>query len=605
MKTIELLDKNTIDRIAAGEVVERPASIVKELVENSIDSGADAINIEIKGGGIDFIRITDNGSGIEKDQIKKAFLRHSTSKLRSVDDLSTISSLGFRGEALSSIASISKVELITKTKDSLTGVRYVIEGGEEVSFTEIGAPEGTTIIVRDVFYNTPARKKFLKSPGTEGGYISSLLERLVISHPGIAFNFIMNGSVKIHTSGNGSLKDIVYTIFGKEISTNMMEVSFEKPGIRVSGYICKPLVSRGNRNYENSFVNERYVKNPIITKAIEDAYRPFLMQHRYPFTLLMIEVKGDMVDVNVHPAKQEVRFGDGELIFSAIYDSVYAILSQKELIPEIELVRPEETKPPEPVKIAHPEPFEVVRKREEPSKTETLFVREENKYAAPEPEFPHTPLFSTNKESKPVQMSVSDFVPESNRPTVKMIGQVFDTYWIIEYEDKMYIIDQHAAHEKVMYERIVKSLKDKTHTSQLISPPIVVTLSLGEEETFNKNKEVFTSLGFDISSFGGNEYIISAVPVNIFSIDYRDVFIELLDSLNESGKPSIETMKDRMATMSCKAAVKGNNKLSFPEAKALIEEMFTLDNPFNCPHGRPTVISMSKYEMEKHFKRII
>ncbi len=600
MNTIEVLDKNTIDKIAAGEVVERPASIVKELVENSIDSGASAINIEIKDGGISFIRITDNGSGIEADQIKKAFLRHSTSKLRSVEDLTTIHSLGFRGEALSSISAISKVELITKVSGSLTGVRYVIEGGEEKTYQEIGAPDGTTIIIRDVFYNTPARKKFLKSPGTEGSYIASLVERLALSHPDISFNYIQNNATKLHTAGNGSVKDIAYSVFGKEITGNMIPINVDNGYMRLMGYVCKPIVSRGNRNYENYFVNGRFVKNNIITKGIEDAYKSYMMQHRYPFTLLMLDINGTEVDVNVHPAKQEVRFDNGELIYSTVYKSIYEAISQMDLIPEISFTREKEEEKPQ-IKTPRPaEPFEQRRiEAEVPA-----FVREDTK---PAEEVPASkPLFAPKATVKPVQLTLDmpEFAEKAG-PEITIIGQVFDTYWVIQYDEKMYIIDQHAAHEKVKYERIIKSLKNRTFESQLLSPPIVITLSSSEEETLKTYKDTFANLGFEISPFGGNEYIISAVPMDVYSLDFKDVFIEILDNLNEGNTATPDIINDRIATMSCKAAVKGNNTLSYAEAKALISEMFTLEDPFNCPHGRPTVISISKYEMEKHFKRII
>ena len=600
MNTIEVLDKNTIDKIAAGEVVERPASIVKELVENSIDSGASAINIEIKDGGISFIRITDNGSGIEADQIKKAFLRHSTSKLRSVEDLTTIHSLGFRGEALSSISAISKVELITKVSGSLTGVRYVIEGGEEKTYQEIGAPDGTTIIIRDVFYNTPARKKFLKSPGTEGSYIASLVERLALSHPDISFNYIQNNATKLHTAGNGSVKDIAYSVFGKEITGNMIPINVDNGYMRLMGYVCKPIVSRGNRNYENYFVNGRFVKNNIITKGIEDAYKSYMMQHRYPFTLLMLDINGTEVDVNVHPAKQEVRFDNGELIYSTVYKSIYEAISQMDLIPEISFTREKEEEKPQ-IKTPRPaEPFEQRRiEAEVPA-----FVREDTK---PAEEVPASkPLFAPKATVKPVQLTLDmpEFAEKAG-PEITIIGQVFDTYWVIQYDEKMYIIDQHAAHEKVKYERIIKSLKNRTFESQLLSPPIVISLSSSEEETLKTYKDTFANLGFEISPFGGNEYIISAVPMDVYSLDFKDVFIEILDNLNEGNTATPDIINDRIATMSCKAAVKGNNTLSYAEAKALISEMFTLEDPFNCPHGRPTVISISKYEMEKHFKRII
>ncbi|MBR4754537.1 MAG: DNA mismatch repair endonuclease MutL [Lachnospiraceae bacterium] len=600
MNTIEILDKNTIDKIAAGEVVERPASIVKELVENSIDSGASAINIEIKDGGISFIRITDNGSGIEADQIKKAFLRHSTSKLRSVEDLTTIHSLGFRGEALSSISAISKVELITKVSGSLTGVRYVIEGGEEKTYQEIGAPDGTTIIIRDVFYNTPARKKFLKSPGTEGSYIASLVERLALSHPDISFNYIQNNATKLHTAGNGSVKDIAYSVFGKEITGNMIPINVDNGYMRLMGYVCKPIVSRGNRNYENYFVNGRFVKNNIITKGIEDAYKSYMMQHRYPFTLLMLDINGTEVDVNVHPAKQEVRFDNGELIYSTVYKSIYEAISQMDLIPEISFTREKEEEKPQ-IKTPRPaEPFEQRRIEEEVP----AFTRADTKQAEEVPA--SKPLFVPKATVKPVQLTLDmpEF-EEKARPEITIIGQVFDTYWVIQYDEKMYIIDQHAAHEKVKYERIIKNLKNRTFESQLLSPPIVITLSSSEEETLKTYRDTFANLGFEISPFGGNEYIISAVPMDVYSLDFKDVFIEILDNLNEGNTATPDIINDRIATMSCKAAVKGNNTLSVSEAKALISEMFTLEDPFNCPHGRPTVISISKYEMEKHFKRII
>jgi len=599
MKTIEILDKNTIDKIAAGEVVERPASIVKELVENSIDSGASAINIEIKDGGISFIRITDNGSGIEADQIKKAFLRHSTSKLRSVEDLSTIESLGFRGEALSSISAISKVELITKVSGALTGVRYIIEGGEEKLYQEVGAPDGTTIIIRDVFYNTPARKKFLKSPGTESSYIASLVERLALSHPGISFNYIQNNATRLHTAGNGSVKDIAYSVFGKEITGNMIPINVDNGYMRLMGYVCKPIVSRGNRNYENYFVNGRFVKNNIITRGIEDAYKSYMMHHRYPFTLLMLDINGTEVDVNVHPAKQEVRFDNGELIYSTVYKSIYEAISQMDLIPEISFTREEDEK--SRIKAPRPaEPFEQRRiEAEVPS-----FIPEDKVLKEEVPV--SKPLFTPNSDVKPEQLKLDmpEYV-EKARPEITIIGQVFDTYWVIEYDEKMYIIDQHAAHEKVKYERIINRLKERTFESQILSPPIVVTLSSAEEETLNTYKDTFASFGFEISPFGGNEHIISAVPMDVYSLDFKDVFIEILDNLSEGNTATPDIINDRIATMSCKAAVKGNNTLSPAEAQALISEMFTLEDPFNCPHGRPTVISISKYEMEKHFKRIV
>lgn len=644
MNRIELLDKNTIDKIAAGEVVERPASIVKELVENAIDARSTIINVEIKEGGIGFIRITDNGHGIPKDQIQKAFLRHSTSKIRSVDDLLTIGSLGFRGEALSSISAVAQVELITKTPGSLTGSRYIIEGGQEKLLEEIGAPEGTTIIIRNVFFNIPARRKFLKSATTEAGYISSLMERLAISHPDIAFNFIQNGQVKIHTAGNGKIKDIAFSLFGRDITNNLNNIDIDDSGIKINGFICKPVVSRGNRNYENYFINGRYIKNNIIARAIEDAYKPYMMQHRYPFTLLLIDIPGDMVDVNVHPSKQEVRFDNGELIYSVVYKAIFDALSKKDLIPEVsfEDLKEKREKTPE-IKAVHIEPFESKRLENlESSRTDgkdfdttdlrttdnniSSIVREESVYKSDKTLFSKENRVKSNIindisnntefnitdniiscDDKKVQQLSLDIIAEdfASKPEIKIIGQVFDTYWIVEFEEKLYIIDQHAAHEKVLYERIMKELNSKEHSSQLLSPSIIITLSPQEELILKDYMEEFTSLGFVVEPFGGSEYAISAVPVNIFNLDVKDIFIDMLDGLTDGRAVAGQVIRDKMATMACKAAVKGNNRLSTIEAKTLIEEMFSLDNPYNCPHGRPTVISMSKYELEKKFKRIL
>lgn len=622
MNTIELLDKNTIDKIAAGEVVERPASIVKELVENAIDAKSTIINVEIKEGGIGFIRITDNGQGIPKDQIQKAFLRHSTSKIRSVDDLLTIGSLGFRGEALSSIAAIAQVELITKTPGSLTGSRYIIEGGQEKKLEEIGAPEGTTILIRNVFFNTPARKKFLKSATTEAGYIISLMERLALSHPEIAFNFIQNGQVKLHTSGNGKIKDVAFSIFGRDITNNLTNIEADESGISIRGFVCKPVVSRGNRNYENYFINGRYIKNNIIARAIEDAYKPYMMQHRYPFTLLLIEVPGDVVDVNVHPSKQEVRFDNGDVIYSVIYKSIFDALSKKDLIPEVSFddLKTKQELDLKPKK-EHFEPFEVHRietfKNDNINNNSYTEVLSEADKVQEESQYNKEPLFSGNNFEKNISIS-SDNYPKAEqlsldsissdfeiRPEIKIIGQTFDTYWIVEYQEKLFIIDQHAAHEKVLYERILKEFDSKEHSSQLISPSIIISLSPQEENVLKDYMEDFLNMGFVVDSFGGSEYAISAVPVNIFNLDVKEIFIDMLDGLLDGRTINGQIIKDKMATMACKAAVKGNNKLSSLEAKKLIEEMFSLDNPYNCPHGRPTVISMSKYELEKKFKRIV
>lgn len=646
-RQISVLDQNTIDKIAAGEVVERPASVVKELVENAIDAGASAVTVEIKEGGISFIRITDNGSGIEKAQVPLAFLRHATSKIRGVDDLLRISSLGFRGEALSSIAAVSQVELITKPHEQLIGVRYLIEGGKEKGMEEIGAPDGTTFLIRNLFYNTPARAKFLKTPTTEAGYISSFIEQLALSHPHISFKYMQNGQTKLHTSGNNNLKEVIYQIYGRDITKELIEIhtSDVSGDFQIHGFIGKPVISRGNRNFENYYVNGRYVKSKIIMKAIEDAYHTFMMQHKYPFTSLYLTINGEDVDINVHPTKMEVRFSHQEQVYKNVYQAVLDGLSHRELIPEVTIKEPDKKsekenlshKPRQPIHT--PEPFENKRRileqtqkiPEQEAPIQKIPLRETLVPETPIPKAPirETPVYhkSANKdntpqekvpvinedpqkksEQKPEQMELFDGIllsPDAKKHH-NIIGQVFDTYWLVQMEDKLYIIDQHAAHEKVLYERIVKEMKDRKITSQLLSPPMIISLNLQECDKLNTYMHVFTSLGFEIEVFGGQEYSIRAVPQNLYGLTQEDFFIEILDHLEETPiSKAPDVLSDRMATMACKAAVKGNQKLSSQEAIALIDELLTLDNPYNCPHGRPTIISMTKYELEKKFKRIV
>lgn len=653
-RQITVLDQNTIDKIAAGEVVERPASVVKELVENAIDAGASAVTVEVREGGISFIRITDNGSGIEKEQVPFAFLRHATSKIRSVDDLLTISSLGFRGEALSSIAAVSQVELITKTREQLIGIRYVIEGGQEKGMEEIGAPDGTTFLIRNLFYNTPARAKFLKTAATEAGYISSFLEQLALSHPHISFKYMQNGQTKLHTSGNDNLKEVIYQIYGRDITKELIEVhdTDESDTLRIDGFIGKPTVSRGNRNFENYYVNGRYVKSKIIMKAIEDAYHTFMMQHKYPFTSLYLTIRGEDVDINVHPTKMEVRFSRQEYVYQRVYQVVLQALSHRELIPEVTLEEKKPTVKPvtnnEKVQpkiterksaVSAPEPFEYQRRVLE--KPKSVIQEDSRPYAAPA-SVSHQPPKETapcvpemvpqpsvhrepsaektaqirepekqpeNKtEQKPEQMHLFDgiLLSQEAKKYHRIIGQVFDTYWLVQMEDKLYIIDQHAAHEKVLYERIVKEIRQRKVTSQILSPPIIISLNLQEKAKLEQYMDVFTSIGFEIELFGGLEYSIRAVPQNLYGMTGQDFFIEILDHLEESpSEKTLDVLSDRMATMACKAAVKGNQQLSRREAEALIDELLELENPYNCPHGRPTIISMTRYELEKKFKRIV
>ena len=618
MPNIAILNQETIDKIAAGEVVERPCSVVKELVENAIDAGSTAITVEIKEGGISFIRITDNGCGIERDQVAVAFYRHSTSKIRSAEDLLTVKSLGFRGEALSSISAVARVELITKTYDELTGTRYVIEGSKELSNEEIGAPDGTTFIVKDLFYNVPARRKFLKTAQTEGSYISDMVEKLALSHPDISFKFINNNQTKLHTSGNGNRKDIIYHIFGREISSSLLEVKHECEYFKVEGFIGKPVITRGNRNYENYFINGRYVKSNILSRAIEEAYKSFLMQHQYPFTVLYFTFFSEL-DVNVHPTKMELRFDNNNEIYVELCDTIYAILSHKEMIPEVPV-----DSTPAPKKIVHeykepiPEPFEKrrineVRAAESKSvygQSVTSAVKDysaiETAAKAPETSTAYEPAQVVTGTQQTLGDYDKVFLTESSKKQFSIIGQLFKTYWLIEFEDKLYIIDQHAAHEKVLYEKTMARLANKDFTSQRISPPIVMTLDAKESEMLEKYRPQIEQFGYEVEHFGGKEYMISAIPDNLFNIDMKDLFIEMLDDFsNATGRQTPDIITEKVASMSCKAAVKGNDKLTLPEINKLIDELLSLDNPYNCPHGRPTIISMSKYEIEKKFKRIV
>ncbi|WP_029232200.1 DNA mismatch repair endonuclease MutL [Butyrivibrio sp. VCB2006] len=657
MAFINELDKNTIDQIAAGEVVERPASVVKELVENAIDSGATAVTVEIKGGGIDMIRVTDNGCGIEKSQIKKAFKRHATSKLKSIDDLYSIHSLGFRGEALSSISSVAQVDCITKTKDDLTGTRYSINGGEEAGMEEIGAPDGTTFIIRNLFYNTPARKKFLKTPQTEGSYIGDVMEHLALDNPTISFHFINNKDDKFSTSGNGDLKELIYRIYGRDVSVSVRPINVSENGVTIEGYLGEPSLNRSNRNFEIFFVNGRYVKDKIISKALEEGYKQYLMMHKFPFAILHIRMDPSMVDVNVHPAKLEVRFGNQTALYEFIRTSVENVLRSQEMIPDALLSSKEEEKEV-PVSESHentsetavndesadrevkrvaPQPFERIRFEEnkvaesEPVyatgvKEKPIKIEDVNKSAvwtrifgdldgreAEKKEKP-SPIIKNQEaivvEKKPVQLNLFDekVLSKENVKEYEILGQIFGTYWIIGFKDKMFMVDQHAAHEKVNYERMMKRYKSGEMLSQMVNPPVIVTLSAAEEELFLEYRQYFEKLGFNIENFGGHEYAMRAIPIDLFGCDNeKEMFQEILDELshetNLNRTPDVINYK--IASMACKASIKGNTKMTRQEMEALLDELLTLENPYNCPHGRPTIISMSKYEIDKKFKRVV
>lgn len=648
MANIQVLDQITIDKIAAGEVIERPSSIVKELVENAIDAKATAVTVEIKEGGISFIRITDNGCGIPKEEVPLAFLRHSTSKIRCVEDLSGISSLGFRGEALSSIAAISQVELITKTRESEFGTKYVIEGGQEKSLEDAGAPDGTTFLIHQIFYNTPARRKFLKTPMTEASHVNELMIRLALSHPEVSIQFINNGQKKLHTSGNGKLKDVIYHVFGRDIANNLLEVDERIDGIHLTGFIGKPLVSRGNRNYENYYINGRYVKSNIIAKAIEDAYKDFTMQHKYPFTVLHFKMDGQDLDVNVHPTKMELRFSNQQEVYNFVYHALKNALTEKELIPRVELPEAKEVPkilkpsiekpmslPNPPPSVAKPEikdeAYFMKKMRErvesyhkqhsqaevkdrtqihrEPMQIDR--IREAANYARAQAKVEESinppKKLESSMESTQLNFFEEKLLSKKSMKEYKLIGQVFETYWLVEFQDQLYIIDQHAAHERILYEKTLRGMKDRNYTSQYLSPPIVLNLSMQEAELLRTHMDLFVGIGFEIEEFGGDSYAIRAVPDNLFSIAKKELLIEMLDNLSEeiTSKEAPDMIAEKIASMSCKAAVKGNSRLSAAEVDTLIGELLELENPYHCPHGRPTIIAMTKRELEKKFKRIV
>ncbi len=681
---INVLDKNTIDKIAAGEVIERPASVVKELVENAVDAGANAVTVEIKDGGLSLIRVTDNGSGIAKDDIKVAFLRHATSKIKDADDLFRIKSLGFRGEALSSIAVISKVELLTKTKDDIVGNRYVIEGGDEILLEPAGCPDGTTFLVKDIFYNTPVRRKFLKSATTETGFVCEIVEKLALCNPYVSFKFISNGRVLLHTSGKGKIKDDFLELYGLDTAKALIDVYGEdkENNLTLSGVTAKPYVSRGNRDYEAVFINGRLVKNKLIQSAIEDAYKGYMMGHNFPVTALFFDVPTDFVDINVHPTKLEIRFTDNDAVYRLAYDAVRNAITEKNLIVNVEkteneLQEEKKQKSRELNSVHIPEAFEVEkeavkadRKIEdykaadnateaannaeaanvsisantpkpsntaEPSNTPepandagSTSALESANAAEPAPFAENTsanfaPSELSEKENEvayePPKTSdllkkdiVKDAVQEEmdmdlyrgNKKEFRLIGQVFKTYWLIEMNDVMYMVDQHAAHEKILYERTMKRLNsmEKAMTQEIL--PEIVSFSMREAEVLRDNMEFFEEMGFEIEEFGGTEFRVSGVPADYPTIDYSSLLHETIENiLSDRDHKRPVTITSRVATISCKAAVKGNTKISFEEAEKLIQDMLVLDNPYHCPHGRPTTILMTKNEIEKRFKRIV
>ena len=669
---IRILNKETIDRISAGEVVERPVNVAKELVENAIDSGASAIAVEIKGGGIEQIRVTDNGCGISSDDMKTAFLRHATSKIEKADDLDSIETLGFRGEALASICAVSETEMISCMQGVLTGYRLIIRGGEEISFEEIGAPLGTTVLVRNLFYNTPARKKFLKTPSTEGSYIAEMMEKIALSHPDIAFQFSQDGRSRFHTSGSGDLLEVIYRVYGRDTADSLVPVRSENDMFRIEGYLGKPEMVRSNRNMEVYFINGRYVRNTFMSSAIEEGYREYLMLHKFPVVFLNFYADPFCVDVNVHPAKLDVRISDQNSFFSFVSSSIHEVMTSAEMIPENILTTDKDRK--ESAKTSesevrsgkNPEPFEFKRSISEniestlkafskasgysfsgtsltgassvsektsygdyvpsgdssdPEDAEVSFFEDERKTeerAAKSPvsedHFDNTLGIQASSKSdeflkgavfKQKELFEDHLLDRDKRASYRIIGQVFDTYWIIQYEDKMFIIDQHAAHEKVNYERMVKRMHAGEHPSQQLMPPVIVSLTPAEEQVLIDNMSSFEKIGFEIEPFGGNEYALRGVPTDLFGHSEKELFLAILDEISVNpGVGPFKSIDEKIAGMACKASVKGGDRIGYEQAEKLIDELLTLDNPYNCPHGRPTIISMTKTEMEKKFKRI-
>ncbi|WP_314872380.1 DNA mismatch repair endonuclease MutL [Stomatobaculum longum] len=650
--SIQLLDESTINKIAAGEVIERPASIVKELAENAIDADASVITIEIRDGGIAMIRVTDNGSGIAADEVPTAFLRHATSKIRTAEDIHHVQSLGFRGEALASIAAVARIELITKQREALTGVRYTAEGGQQTALEEIGAPAGTTVIARDLFFNTPVRRGFLKAAVTETAHVAALAEELALSHPEVSIRFLANGQSRFHTSGNREVKDIIYQLYGREIATKLLPVEREEKGLSVHGFIGRPEISRGSRALEHYCINGRYIKSPLLSKAIEDGYGDRMMQHNFPFAVLFLTTKPEVVDVNVHPTKREVRFSDGQALYLFLRTAVEEALQRAELIRLSALSEERRTVPDVSRKKAEkpPEPFETKRlqaerQQEEAEKELSLssFLsaygqRQLNQSAETErstnrPEQTEQPLQrgaaeeeraerkeqetggETERavaEEKPAFETVERggqyalFRPEE-RQHLRLVGAVFDTYWIAERGNSMYLIDQHAAHEKVNYERLLRDYRQQAVSAQRLEPPLLLTLSAEEAALLTEQHECFEKIGFSIEHFGGPSYAVRAVPDILPSVLKEELlktmFASLLAGQRADDVPLL--IIEKTASMSCKAAIKGNQHISQREAEALLDELFALENPYNCPHGRPTIIELTKTELERRFKRIV
>lgn len=635
--SIRILDENTISKIAAGEVIENPASVVKELVENAIDANAHNIKVEIIEAGMKLIKVTDDGDGFEKDDIKMAFFQHATSKLRNINDLECINSFGFRGEALSSISVVSNITLTSKREDDNNSYGYQCELNygdlNNVNIEEVAANNGTVIEIKNLFSNVPVRKKFLKSIPKENAYVEDIIIKFAIARPDIALTLIIDDKMKFNSNGDGSLKNVLFSLYGREIIENLVEICDDIDGVKINGYIAKPIIARNTRNDEIYFVNNRYIKNKTINKAIENAYEEYLMQHKYPLVILKIDVNGNKVDVNVHPKKMEVRFSSDEYIYYAVYTAIHSALNNINLIHEEKINNSDETN-------YYQDEKDDFSKENNKSIKETNIIDYTNNEILNQNDYKNGNTFvkkcidieelpsleNSNDNSLSSGLKLSNFYnllerdnkrlkeKYEEKPFItttlsqnhKYIGQIFGTYILVEYENKLYIIDQHAAHEKINYEKILKAYENGENLSQKIFPSIILKLTPIQYEAVTKNLDSFKKIGFEIEIFGDNDIKIDSVPYNILNIGNEKLLMDMIDSLADNkNKEHYDSIVEKIASIACKKSIKANDLLSKDEVKNLLNELFKLDNPYNCPHGRPTIISLSKQEFEKKFGRIV
>jgi DNA mismatch repair protein MutL len=611
MGIINILDENTINKIAAGEVIEKPASIIKELVENSIDADSSEITIEVRSGGISYIRVIDNGKGIGKEDMSNAFLRHATSKICSDLDLNNIATLGFRGEALASIAAVSKIEMMSKQMEESIGYRIYIEGGRVVEFEECGCPEGTIITIKDVFFNTPARLKFLKTESREAMYITNIIESLAMSHANISFKYKLNEKMVIATRGDGDIKSVILSIYGKEVYKNIIDVNSSRDFITIKGYIGNSNIAKGSRNYQSVFVNGRYIKNKTISAAVEAAYKSMLTINKFPFYVLHIYINPELVDVNVHPSKAEVKFQDDQIIFKAVYHCIKDALIEESPIMEIEEKSESLLKDIPKINYVQQEIRAEVGIKESIEGIDNIRNINENKSINLKP-IGNTTEYNSRRDYYKPEAKVNDepVYPQSQSSGIAkfgplaVVGQIHFTYIIAEGPDEMFMIDQHAAHERIYYEKYLKDFRSTGIQSQSLIVPIVIELSPSEKQNVFDNIELYKKIGYEIEDFGGNAITLRCVPVIYGNPDSRELFNEMVNDVDLRNKDTSSMIDKILYTMACKSAVKAGDKLSIREIDELINKLRFCDNPYTCPHGRPTIVKMSYHELEKKFKRI-